>query len=151
MERKEFLRSIGAGAAFALTFPCMNGCSNDSEDGGNRAVPSGVDFTFDLTSPEARPLVNNGGFVFVESNVGEGLTDILVARNLEGELVAASQICSHEGYAEVRFLNQDGGIFWCNVHGSRFNQDGSPLNTITSNPLKIFNTELMGDNLRIFE
>jgi len=25
MERKEFLRSLGAGAAFALTFPCLQG------------------------------------------------------------------------------------------------------------------------------
>ena len=32
MERKDFLRSLGAGAAFALTFPCVHGCSNDAED-----------------------------------------------------------------------------------------------------------------------
>ena len=29
MERKTFLRTLGAGAAFALTFPCVQGCSKD--------------------------------------------------------------------------------------------------------------------------
>ena len=29
MERKQFLRSLGAGAAFAIVFPCVQGCSKD--------------------------------------------------------------------------------------------------------------------------
>lgn len=29
MERKQFLRSLGAGAAFAVVFPCVHGCSKD--------------------------------------------------------------------------------------------------------------------------
>ncbi len=155
MERKEFLRSLGAGAAFALLFPCAQGCSNDEEDGGNRVVPSGVDFTLDLTSSEATPLSGNGGFIEVTSNVSmDGLTDIVVARNLQGELVAASLICSHEGYAEVEFVDQGEGIFFCEVHGSQFAQDGTPLNQVDSRParaLKVFNVELNGDILRIFE
>ncbi|MCL6265180.1 ubiquinol-cytochrome c reductase iron-sulfur subunit [Flagellimonas myxillae] len=154
MERKKFLRSLGAGAAFALTFPCLNGCSKDAE-GGNRIVPSGVDFTIDLSAPSAAALGNNGGFIEVASNVAEnGLTDIVIARNLEGELVAASLICSHQGYAEVEFSSQDDGIFYCDVHGSRFSQNGAPLNQVDSNParaLKVFMTELEGTTLRIFE
>jgi len=35
MERKQFLRSLGAGAAFALTFPCLQGCSKDDAPDGN--------------------------------------------------------------------------------------------------------------------
>ena len=31
MERKEFLRSLGAGAAFAVIFPCVQGCSKDDD------------------------------------------------------------------------------------------------------------------------
>ncbi|MEX0312980.1 MAG: ubiquinol-cytochrome c reductase iron-sulfur subunit [Allomuricauda sp.] len=154
MERKDFLRSLGAGAAFALTFPCLKGCSKDAE-GGNRIVPSGVDFTVDLSSSSAAALADNGGFIEVASNVAEnGLTDIVVARNLEGNLVAASLICSHQGYAEVEFVSQDNGIFYCDVHGSRFDQDGTPLNQVDSNParaLKVFNTELDGTTLRVFE
>ena len=143
MERKEFLRSLGASAAFAVVFPCLGGCSSDGEDLETFPVPEGVDFTIDLTSAEAAPLATNGGFI--RQNF------VVVARNLEGELVAASQICSHQQTEEVRFIAENGGIFFCATHGSRFDQDGTPLNAITNNPLKVFNTELNGDILRIFE
>lgn len=146
MERKEFLRSLGAGAAFALTFPCLHGCSKDGENGEIIPVPTGVDFTIDLKSSEASKLANNGGFIL--KNL------VVVVKNLEGNFVAASQVCSHESYDQVRFIENDGGIFYCDVHGSRFSQDGAPLNQVdskTAKPLKIFNTELTGEMLRIFE
>lgn len=145
MERKEFLRSLGAGAAFALTFPCLHGCSKE-EEGGNVPVPTGVDFTIDLSSEEGLELANNGDFILKDL--------VVVVRNLEGNFVAASQVCSHEAYDQVRFVTVDGGIFYCDVHGSRFAQDGTPLNQVDSNlarPLKIFSTELNGTLLRVFE
>ena len=151
MERKEFLQSLGAGAAFALMFPCVSGCSNDSEDLETFPVSEGVDFTIDLTSPESAPLANNGGYIAVKSSEALTYLDVVVARNLEGELVAASKICSHQQTEEVRFISDEGGIFFCSTHGSRFSQTGTPLNTITNNPLKVFNTALNGDILRIFE
>lgn len=147
MERKQFLKSLGAGAAFAITFPCLHGCSGeDGPTGGDMPVPSGVDFTVDLESSNAVKLADNGGFILRNS--------VVVVRNLEGDFVAASQVCSHEGYDEIRFINQDGGIFYCDVHGSRFEQNGTPLNQVDSNParpLKIFKTELTGTILRVFE
>ncbi|MGW9687009.1 QcrA and Rieske domain-containing protein [Flagellimonas sp. 2504JD1-5] len=151
MERKDFLRSMGASAAFALTFPCLHGCSSDAEDLEQFPEPDGVDFTVDLTATSSAPLANNGGFILVKSNPALGYTDIVVARNLEGNLIAASQICSHQQTEEVRFISEDGGIFRCSTHGSRFSQTGTPLNSVTSNPLKVFNTELNGETLRIFE
>jgi Rieske Fe-S protein len=146
MERKEFLRSLGAGAAFAITFPCLQGCSKDEENGEIVTVPTGVDFTIDLNATEGAKLANNGGFIL--KNL------VVVVKNLEGDFVAASQVCSPESYDQVRFASNDGGIFYCDVHGSRFSQDGSPLNQVDGNaakPLKIFNTELDGDILRVFE
>ena len=86
-----------------------------------------------------------------KSDPGARLTDIVIARNLEGNFVAASQICSHQQTDQVRFISEDGGIFRCATHGSRFSQTGTPLNSVTSNPLKIFQTELNGDILRVFE
>lgn len=154
MERKEFLRSLGAGAAFALTFPCLNGCSSDSEDLETFPEPTGVDFTVDLTAADAAPLANDGGFIFVKSSASLKLTNIIVARNLEGDIVAASQICSHQQTDEVSFISEDGGIYRCSTHGSRFAQDGTPLNQVdsaTPRPLKVFQTELIGDILRVFE
>jgi nitrite reductase/ring-hydroxylating ferredoxin subunit len=147
MERKEFLRTLGAGAAFAITFPCLGSCSKDNGIEGNIvAQPTDIDFTIDLTSSEAAKLTNNGGFIL--KNL------VVVVKNLEGEFVAATQICSHEQYDQVRFVNQDGGIFYCDVHGSRFSQNGTPLNEIpnsTSKALKIYNTSLEGSILRVFE
>jgi nitrite reductase/ring-hydroxylating ferredoxin subunit len=143
MERKDFLRSLGAGAAFALTFPCINGCSSDSEDLEMKPVPTGIDFNVDLDSQEGSGLQNNGDFILKN--------DVVVVKNLEGIFVAASQICSHQQTDQVRFLDDNGGIFRCSTHGSEFDQNGVPLNTITSNPLKTFNTELNGNILRVFE
>ena len=145
MERKEFLRSLGAGAAFALTFPCMQGCSKDGT-GEIVAEPTGVDFTIDLSSAEGAKLADNGDFLL--KNL------VVVAKNLEGNFVAASQVCSHESYDQVRFVTNDGGIFYCDVHGSRFGQDGAPLNQVdskTPKPLKLYSTELNDNILRVFE
>ncbi len=141
MERKAFLRTLGAGAAFALTFPCVQGCSKDEE--GGLPIPTGIDFTIDLTSSEGAQLQNNGDFILKN--------EVVVVKNLQGNFIAASQICSHQQTDQVRFIDDDGGVFYCSTHGSRFDQNGSPLNTITNNPLKIFNTELNGDILRVFE
>ncbi len=141
MERKEFLRSLGAGAAFAITFPCLQGCSKD--DSPDNPIPTGIDFTIDLNSAEGQQLANNGDFILKN--------EVVVAKNLEGNFVAASQICSHQQTDQVRFIDEQGGIFRCFTHGSEFSQTGTPLNTITSNPLKIFNTSLNGTTLRVFE
>ncbi len=146
MERKEFLRSLGAGAAFALIFPCLQGCSKDDPEGNLVEQPTSVDFTVDLNSNEAANLANNGGFIL--KNL------VVIAKNLEGNFIAATQVCSHESYDQVRFVNQSGGIFFCGVHGSRFAQDGTPLNQVdnaAAKPIKVYNTELNGNMLRIFE
>ncbi|MCB0373807.1 MAG: Rieske 2Fe-2S domain-containing protein [Muricauda sp.] len=146
MERKEFLRTLGAGAAFALTFPCLQGCSKDEVNGNIVEEPTGVDFTVDLNAAEASNLANNGGFIL--KNL------VVIVKNLEGEFVAASQVCSHQAYDQVRFVDQSGGIFYCDVHGSRFAQDGTPLNQVDGSPakpIKVYNTELNGSILRIFE
>ena len=150
MERKQFLKTLGASAAFALAFPCLHGCSSDSGDDGeaegNTPIPTGIDFTLDLDAPENAKLASNGGFVL--KNL------VVVAKNFEGEFVAASQVCSHQGYEEVRFANLHGGIFYCDVHGSQFEQDGTPKNKVdsaTPKALKIFKTELTDNMLRVFE
>lgn len=147
MERKQFLRSLGAGAAFAIAFPCLGACSKDGAyAGGNTPVPTGVDFVIDLESVDGQKLAANGGFIL--KNL------VVVAKNLEGNFVAASQVCSHQGYEEVRFSDLDGGIFYCDVHGSRFEQNGTPTNKVDNQPaiaLKVFKTEVSGNTLRVFE
>ena len=146
MQRKEFLKTLGAGAAFAISFPCLQGCSKDGENGDVIEEPTGVDFNIDLTTSEAAKLSENGGFILKKL--------VVVVKNLEGEFVAASQVCSHASYDQVRFVNTKGGIFSCDVHGSQFGQDGAPLNQVDSKaakPLKIYKTVVTGNILRVFE
>ncbi len=143
MERKQFLKSLGAGAAFALTFPCLQSCS---KEGIQVDEPTGVDFTIDLTSEEASNLATNGGFILKDL--------VVVAKNLEGNYIAATQVCSHRGYDQVRFNAVNGGIFYCDVHGSIFSQTGEPLNQVglgAAKPITVYQTELNGDMLRVFE
>ena len=143
MERKEFLRSLGAGAAFALIFPCTQSCSKDDNSDPPNSIPTGVDFTIDLQSSEGQQLQNNGDFILKN--------EVVVVKNLEGNFIAASQICSHQQTDQIRFIEENGGIFHCFTHGSEFDQSGMPLNAVTNNPLKIFQTSLNGDLLRVFE
>lgn len=142
MERKEFLRTLGAGAAFAVAFPCVQGCTK-GPGLETEPVPTGVDFTIDLSGPDGDALANNGDFIIRDY--------VVIARNLAGAFVAASQVCSHQQTPEVRFVDSQGGIFQCTTHGSQFAQDGTPLNSVTNNPLKVFQTSLEGDQLRVFE
>jgi Rieske Fe-S protein len=143
MERKQFLKSLGAGAAFALTVPCAYSCS---KEGIRVDEPTGIDFTIDLTSPEASALTENGGFILKDL--------VVIAKNLEGNYVAATQVCSHRGYDQVRFNTAEGGIFYCDVHGSKFDQNGEPLNKVglgKAKPITVYQTVLNGDLLRVFE
>lgn len=132
MTRKEFLNQVGVGAALVMTGMCFQQCSRE---------PSGtVDLTLDLTDPEYADLSQDGGFVVVE--------EVVVARTSNGDYVAATQICSHQGFKQVSFNADD--EFQCSVHGARFDLQGDGLNSNGSGGLTIYNTELTGDTLRVF-
>ena len=162
MERKEFLKSIGAGAAFTITFACLGGClreeidpalipdanatdtSNTGSSGTNTTnntnttTSSSVLFSIDLNASEASKLAANGGFI-VKKN-------IVVARNLNGQFVAATVICSHDLIKKVTFRNNE---YYCTEHGARFDQTGKGLNNDGKKGLKIYKTALNGSILDI--
>ena len=54
MERKDFLGSLGAGAAFSLTFPCLQGCSNDENPGNKDIFANARILTFGLKTIDLR-------------------------------------------------------------------------------------------------
>jgi nitrite reductase/ring-hydroxylating ferredoxin subunit len=152
MERKEFLRSVGAGAAFAISFACLGGCLKEdpnpllAEDP-NATTPTtpttpdpvtGVLFTIDLSASTASKLQNNGGYL-IKNN-------IVVARDLKGEYVAASVVCSHELRKNVIYRNDE---FYCTVHGARFDLTGKGLNNDGRRGLQIYATSLQDNILSI--
>ncbi|OEK00889.1 hypothetical protein BFP97_04910 [Roseivirga sp. 4D4] len=140
MNRKDFLKKLGGGAAFALTATCLGGCAveniNPDQPGNNAAI----DFTLDLNAAGNSNLSNNGGYVIVNNQV-------VVARTTGGEYVAATRTCSHDPRKEVILRN---GEWYCTAHGARFRLDGAGLNGNGRNGLTIYNTQLDGNMLRVF-
>ncbi len=167
MERKEFLKSIGAGAAFALTFSCLGGCLREeldplaqtNPDGSTPVTPdpnaempttttpgtptpttpsTNVLLTVDLTTAGAAKLKSNGGYI-IKNN-------IVVAKNLNGEYVAATLICSHDLLKQIVFKNDE---YYCTAHAARFDQSGKGLNSKGKKGLKIYGTSVNGSILSI--
>lgn len=145
MNRKEFLKSIGAGAAFAITATCLGACSTGEGDVFLDPTPdadplTGVIFTIDLNDASASALKNNGGYVIKNG--------IIVAKDLAGNYVAATVTCSHEQKNKIIFKS---GEYYCTEHGARFNLAGQGLNSDGSKGLKIYTTSLNGTTLSIKE
>jgi cytochrome b6-f complex iron-sulfur subunit len=135
MDRKEFLATLGIGAAAMACSYCLGGCNKEDNVTG---PPTNVDFTLDLTNSAYAALKNNGGYVY---NAG-----VIVARTSTGSYVAVSQTCTHQG-TTVQF---DGSQFTCPAHGSIFNTDGSVARGPAGSPLARYNTSLIGNSLRVY-
>ncbi|MCP9235913.1 Rieske 2Fe-2S domain-containing protein [Lewinella sp. JB7] len=138
MNRKDFLNNLGIGAAFALTVTCLGSCSKEDK-AFVPTSPTGVDFTLDLDATENAPLATNGGYVVRNA--------IVVARTLDGNYVAATQQCSHEGNFAIQLRNDE---WYCTVHGARFTLAGGGLNQFGSNGLTTYKTAVSGTELRVF-
>lgn len=145
MNRKEFLKTLGAGAAFAITVTCLGGCSNDNGDIFPDDIAldpdpvTGALLTLDLSAASSSALNNNGGYLVKNK--------IVVARDLSGNYVAATVRCSHEPRDKVTFRNNE---YYCTEHGARFNLAGQGLNNDGKNGLKIYRTSLDGNTLSVF-
>lgn len=140
MERRQFLESLGIGAAFVLTATCLQSCKKD-DTGGTTTPTTGVDFTINIDDAGNAALKFNGGYV-----ISNG---IVVAKDKDGKFVAATQTCSHEGFKQVKF---DGAKneFMCSQHGARFSTAGTGLNSEASKGLTVYKTTLTGSSLRVF-
>lgn len=144
MNREQFLKRLGAGAAFALTAACLGGCAveNLAPEGSTNATNTGagIDFTLNLNDSANAALGNPGGYVIVNGSV-------VVGKATDGTYVAATRRCSHEPRNEVGLRNNE---WYCTAHGARFNLDGRGLNSNGSNGLTIYKTELNNNILRVF-
>jgi len=134
MNRKEFLEKIGIGAAFALTATCLGGCYKDN---GIRPA-SDIDFTLNLTESDNANLLQNGGYIIRNR--------VVVARNDNGEYIAATQLCSHEDKYKVVFRNDE---WFCTDHDARFDLDGNGLNKNGNKGLTIYSVSVNGNILTV--
>jgi len=136
MKRKEFIEKLGIGAAFVLTSSCLGGCTRDNAD-----PIRGVDMTVDLTDDKFLPLQDLGAFVIEDQ--------IVIARSVSGEYLAATLICSHDNLAQITYSETEAS-WLCTAHGALFDNSGAGLNANGSKGLQIFNTEVNGEILRVF-
>ncbi len=136
MNRKDFLASIGIGAAFALTASCLGSCKSEV------VTPAGgVDFTLDVTAA-----ANVTAFTTIGYVVSNG---VVVVKTNTGTYVAATQTCSHEGRTQI-FFNSGANEFGCSAHGARFSLTGTGLNANGNGGLTIYKTALTGTSLRVY-
>lgn len=136
MDRKEFLFSLGKGAAVAGMIYCV-GCSSNNDV---PTAPTNVDFTLDLSQSANQALNNVGG-----SLVTNG---IIIGRTGTSSFVAVSSACTHQGTTIQFQLNNN--RFYCNNHGSTYALDGTVTNGPATQNLSKYNTSFNGNSLRIF-
>jgi cytochrome b6-f complex iron-sulfur subunit len=137
MDRKEFIVTLGKGAAFAGLAFCV-GCAANNTD--VPTAPTGVDMTLDLTQSANQALNSIGGSI-----VNNG---IIIGRTGNASFVAVSSACTHQGTTIEFQLNNN--RFFCNNHGSTYALDGTvTLGPATRNLTK-YNTSFSGNSLRVF-
>lgn len=140
MDRKEFLSTVGIGAASFALINCI-GCSKKSDRSASGVSgPSGVNFTLDLTTSVNSALLMNGGYL--ASN------GVIVAKTTGGTYIAVQQSCTHERYPLV--YQSSSRQFYCNNHGSGFTEAGVVKNSPANRNLTVYQTTLTGTSLRVF-
>ncbi len=132
MTRKDFLSTLGLGAAFVLTASCLNSCDS--------STALEVDFEVDLQDAANSALLTNGGYIVQNQ--------IVVAKTMTGNYVSATRTCSHDQRKEVTLKNDE---WFCTAHDARFDLSGDGLNDLGKNGLTTYNVEEIDTNtLRVF-
>jgi cytochrome b6-f complex iron-sulfur subunit len=132
-----------------LTATCLQSCKHDPQipvptnttNNNTGGTTTAASFTIDLTDPANAALKNNGGYIIKNG--------IVIAKDMSGNYVAATQTCSHAGRVQVIFSSAQNG-FYCPAHGAIFSIDGTGQNTAARSGLKTYKTALETTLLRIF-
>jgi cytochrome b6-f complex iron-sulfur subunit len=138
MDRKEFLSTVGKGAAIAGLAYCVGCSANNNSDG--PTAPTNVDMTIDLSQSANAALNTVGGSIVTNR--------IIIGRVNSNTFIAVSAECTHQGTIIQFQLNNN--RFYCNNHGSTFSLEGSVTNGPASRPLTKYNTSLNGNTLRVY-
>lgn len=137
-------RHVLTGAAGAAAGACLLAACGASDDGGAAGGASGDDG--DGGGQEGGALtaladVPVGGAVLVTSASG---LRVLVAQPVEGEVVAYSAVCTHQGCT----VAPDGAELVCPCHGSVFDlTSGEALEGPATEPLASFPVRVEGEDV----
>ncbi len=137
IDRNEFLKSLGFKGASLLAVYCgasaLSSCENEAV-----TPASAVDFTLDLSNAAYSALNTVGKYVIYNQ--------VVIARVSSSSFAAVTQICTHEGKAQVIY---NGTKFYCTAHGATFSTSGT-AESVTSKALKTYQTTLTGTSLRVY-
>jgi len=139
IKRNDFLKSLGLKGASLMAIYCgasaLSSCQNESD-----VAPSGnVDFTLDLTNASYSALNTVGKYITYNK--------VVIARVSATSFAAVTQICSHEGQAQVMY---NGSGFSCPAHGASFSIKGAKTNNVSSKGITAYQTTLTNSSLRVF-
>jgi len=139
IKRNDFLKSLGLKGASLMAIYCgasaLSSCQNESE-----VAPSGtVDFTLDLTNASYSALNTVGKYITINK--------VVIARVSATSFAAVTQICSHEGQAQVMY---NGSGFSCPAHGATFSITGAKTNNVSNKGITAYQTTLTNSSLRVF-
>ena len=134
MERSKFLKYMGTSTLLVCAGCHLVSCGSDDDP-----IPA-VDFTLDLSLTANSALLTVGGSLSKDG--------VLVAKVSSSEFTAVRQACTHQGTnVNYRSTPQD---FLCPNHGSVFDKNGAVKNGPATKALAKYNSELTGNNLRVF-
>jgi Rieske Fe-S protein len=139
--RREFVACTGCAAAAALA-----GCGGGGSSPGSPSAPATPP---PITGETRVPLMAVGETVPASANLVGGLqTPLAVTRVSQGEVIAVSRVCTHEG-CTVNLPSSAGATMDCPCHGSRFRTSGQVVNGPASRPLFQFATRIVGGEVVI--
>lgn len=133
INRNAFLKQLGFTGAALFAIYTTESCQNET---GVTPIPS-TGLTLDLTDSAYANLKKDGGYVIKSG--------IVIAR-YNGNYIAATLTCSHEGRKDIIFQN---GQWYCTAHGAKYDTSGKGLNSEGKKGLTIYQTSLSGDILSI--
>ncbi len=132
MQRKDFMKFLGAAVATGSIASFMDACKKDN------TTTVKVDFTLDLTAAANSALNTSGGSV-ISNNV--------IVINNNGNFIALTDICTHQNCALS--YSSSANRLNCPCHGSAFRTDGTVINGPASSSLKVYTVAKSGNTLHI--
>ena len=140
VSRLEFLKQLGFGGAALMATLCAAGTSSCKSNSASTSA-STKDFTLDLNQSANADLKIVGKFMVVQ--------DVVIACTAAGTYAAVTVICSHEGRKQVGYRESQKD-FYCSAHGAVYDQQGIGKSGPSSGGLRVYNTTLTGNSLRIY-
>jgi nitrite reductase/ring-hydroxylating ferredoxin subunit len=142
VSRLEFLKKLGFGGAALMAAICVAGAGTSSCKSDSASTSASTkDFTLDLNQSANADLKIVGKFMVVQ--------DVVIACTAAGTYAAVTVICSHEGKKQVGYREPQKD-FYCTAHGAVYDQQGKGKSGPSSGGLRVYNTSLTGNSLRIY-